>query len=150
MSANSPGAGGPAAPVRVAAAVIRRDGRLLLAQRPPGGPLGLLWEFPGGKLEPGESVEHALVREIGEELGVGATPGRVLGVSTHRYAHGLAVELHFVECGIGGAEPRAGEGVHALRWARPDEVDVREVLEADREFLVGLGAPRTWSGREGG
>src|SRR5574341_618676 len=66
--------------VRVAAAVVWRDGRLLLTQRPAGGPLGLQWELPGGKIEEGETPEHALVREVREELGVRATPLDVLAV----------------------------------------------------------------------
>jgi 8-oxo-dGTP diphosphatase len=133
--------------IRVAAAVVWRDGRILLTQRPPGGPLGLLWEFPGGKIEPGETVAAALVREIREELGVAATPGEPIETVQHRYAHGLDVEVHFVRCVLaeGGIEP--GEGVHALRWVRPADVDPAEVLEADREFLARLSAAAGPAGR---
>ena len=60
--------------VRVVAAVVWDGPRLLMTQRPPGGPLGLQWEFPGGKLEEGESPEAALVRELREELGRRARP----------------------------------------------------------------------------
>src|SRR5262249_31818007 len=86
----------PIGPIRVAAAVVWHEGRLLLTQRPPGGPLGLQWEMPGGKIEPGETPEHALVREISEELGVRATPWEVLGVESHDYPHGLEVEIVFL------------------------------------------------------
>lgn len=126
--------------IRVAAAVVWRDGRILLTQRPPGGPLGLLWEFPGGKIEPGETVAAALEREIREELGVAAAPGEALETVQHRYPHGLEVEVHFVRCELGEAEPHAGDGVHALRWVPPAEVDPAEVLEADRGFLARLAA----------
>jgi 8-oxo-dGTP pyrophosphatase MutT (NUDIX family) len=112
--------------VRVAAAVVRHGGRLLLTQRPPGGPLGLQWELPGGKIEDGESPEHALVRELREELGV--------------YAHGLEVEIVFVRCELDSLEFTPSPAVHAVRWADPAEIDLREVLAADREFLRSLGA----------
>jgi 8-oxo-dGTP diphosphatase len=124
--------------VRVAAAVIRRGATLLLTQRPPGGPLGLMWEFPGGKIEAGESIAHALAREIREELGVGARPGMELEIARFRYPHGLEVEIHFVECDIDSDELRPGHGVNALRWIRPAEVNPAEVLEADRPFLARL------------
>jgi 8-oxo-dGTP diphosphatase len=125
-------------PVRVAAAVIRRGDTLLLTQRPPGGPLGLQWEFPGGKIEAGETVAHALAREIAEELGVRARAGEVLEISRFEYTHGLEVEVHFVDCDIDSDELRPGHGVHALRWIRPADVDPADVLEADRAFLARL------------
>ena len=68
--------------IRVVAAVVWRDGRVLMTRRPPGGPLGLKWEFPGGKLEPGETAEQALVRELREELGGAAVlPELSMGMS---------------------------------------------------------------------
>jgi 8-oxo-dGTP diphosphatase len=125
-------------PVRVAAAVVWRDGRVLLTRRPPGGPFGLKWEFPGGKLEPGESAEQALVRELREELGVGSVPRGTLAVETHKYAHGLSVELHFVECELDSLDFTPNPEVHEVRWDRPCEVEPAEVLEADRGFLAAL------------
>jgi mutator protein MutT len=124
--------------IRVAAAVVRREGRVLMTRRPPGGPFGLLWEFPGGKLEPGETVEQALARELHEELGVGARPGTTLAVRTHDYANGPAVELHFVACELDSLDFRPSPEVHAVRWSAPGDVDPAEVLEADREFLAAL------------
>jgi 8-oxo-dGTP diphosphatase len=133
----------PAAParLRVAAAVVRRDGALLMTQRPPGGPIGLLWEFPGGKIEPGETPEQALVRELREELGVGATAGETLGVERHDYEHGLAVEIVFVACELETEDLVRGPGVHDLRWLPPEAIDLTRVLPADRAFLARLGAP---------
>jgi 8-oxo-dGTP diphosphatase len=128
--------------VRVVAAVVWRDSRVLLTQRPPGGPLGLMWEFPGGKIEPGESPEGALWREIEEELGVGCTPGRVLAVHRHAYPHGLEVEIHFVQCELESIAFRPHAAVHAVRWVRPEDVDPHELLAGDREFLAALGAVR--------
>jgi 8-oxo-dGTP diphosphatase len=133
-------AGGAPARVRVAAAVMWRGGRVLLTRRPPGGPLGLQWEFPGGKIEGGESVEEALVRELREELGITVEPREVLAVERHDYPHGLAVEVHFVRCDAASAELVPGAGVHEVRWAAPGEVDPGGVLAADRAFLARLSA----------
>jgi len=128
------------APLRVAAAVVRRAGRLLLTRRPPGGPLGLLWEFPGGKIERGESVEQALVREVREELGVEARPLEPLEVARHAYEHGLEVEVHFVRCELDSVAFVPGPGVHEVRWHLPAEIDPAQVLAADREVIVRLAA----------
>ena len=125
-------------PLRVSAAVIWRDGCVLLTRRPPGGPFGRKWEFPGGKLEPGETAEQALVRELREELGVGSAPRGTLAVETHEYAHGLVVELHFVRCELNSLDFTPSSEVHEVRWSRPSEVDPAEVLEADRGFLAAL------------
>ena len=124
--------------LRVAAAVVWRGDRLLLTRRPPGGRFGLLWEFPGGKLEPGETPEQALARELREELGVGAWPGETLAVERHDYARGPAVELHFLRCELETFDLVPGAGVHEVRWTRPADVDPEEVLEADRGFLAAL------------
>jgi len=125
-------------PVRVAAAVAWRDGRLLLTQRPSGGPLGLLWEFPGGKLESGESPQQALVREIREELGVEAQAREVIAVESHEYAHGLRVEISFIRCELDAQDLVAGPGVHDIRWWALDEIEPSRVLEGDRRFLAEL------------
>lgn len=126
--------------VRVAAAVVWRDGRLLMTQRPPGGPLGLSWEFPGGKIEKGESAEAALVREVAEELGVRAVYEETLAVTSHDYPHGLEVEICFLRCTLESFEFTTSPAVHAVRWIEPAAIDLDQVLEADREFLRKLGA----------
>ena len=126
--------------LRVAAAVVWREGRLLMTQRPPGGPLGLQWEFPGGKIEAGESAEHALVREVQEELGVSARAGEILGVETYEYPHGLEVEIAFIRCDLDSDELKAGAGVHDLRWWDPEAIDLAQVLAGDRRFLAALKA----------
>lgn len=138
---------GPGAPaetrrVRVVAAVVWSDARLLLTQRPPGGPLGLQWEFPGGKIESGETPEQALVREVREELGVGSRAVRTLAVERHSYPHGLEVEIAFVECVLDAWAFTPSAAVHAFRWVHPAEVDLEEVLAADRGFLRSLGNGR--------
>lgn len=135
----------PAAPVVkprivVVAAVVWREGRLLFTQRPPGGALGLQWEFPGGKIEPGETPADALRREIREELGVEAQPLEELGRERHDYAHGTRVELVFLRCTLASWQFTPGAEVHAVQWWLPEEIPVGAVLEADRGFLRRLGA----------
>jgi 8-oxo-dGTP diphosphatase len=100
---------------RVSAAVIRRGGDYLICQRRAGGELPLLWEFPGGKQEPGESAEECLVRECQEELGVGLRVTGVLATAEHQYPH-RRVALTFFTAEIAEGEPRAL--AHAkIRWA---------------------------------
>ena len=126
--------------VRVAAAVVWDGPRLLMTQRAPGGALGLQWEFPGGKIEPEETPEQAIVREVREELGVAATPHERLESVTHDYAHGLHVEIVFVRCTLESHRFTLSDEVHAARWQPPAEIELAEVLEADRDFLRSLGA----------
>jgi 8-oxo-dGTP diphosphatase len=128
--------------VRVAAAVVWRDGCLLMTQRPPGGPIGLQWELPGGKIEPGETPEHALVRELREELGVAAQPLEVLAVDSHDYAHGLRVELVFMRCTLETEDFTPSPEVHAVRWVTPESIDLDTVLAGDRRFLRSLAKGR--------
>ena len=126
--------------IRVAAAVVWDEGRLLLTQRPPGGPLALQWEMPGGKIEDGETAEHAVVREVREELGVGARPLEVLGTHHHRYPHGLEVEIIFVRCELDSHDFTPSPAAHAIRWELPEDIDLDTVLDGDRDFLTRLGA----------
>src|SRR5438552_1899117 len=126
--------------LRVVAAVAWRDGRLLMTQRPPGGPLGLQWEFPGGKIEAGETPEQALAREIREELGVCAVAGETLGVERYAYAQGPSVEIVFIACELESLELQRGPGIHDIRWQRIEEIDLADVLAGDRPFLTRLGA----------
>lgn len=98
----------------VTAAVIHRDGLVLVAQRPANGLLGGLWEFPGGKVEAGETLQDCLRREIREELGVEVAVGEPLGVYLHGYTH-FKVTLHAFACRLLDGEP---EALHAseIRW----------------------------------
>ena len=122
----------------IAAAVIRRDGRLLLCRRAerPGDSCAGLWEFPGGKREPGESLEDCLVRECREELGVQVNPLRVREQLTHIYPE-ITVRLTFFDAELTGGEPETR--VHtALVWALPEEWDRYPVCPADRPLLERL------------
>lgn len=98
----------------VTAAVIQRAGQVLIAQRPPNGLLGGLWEFPGGKLQPGEDLASCLQRELIEELGARVAVHEQIGVYKHAYTH-FKVTLHAFHCSLAGGEPRNLEHA-ALAW----------------------------------
>ena len=127
--------------IRVAAAVVWDGARLLMTQRASGGALGLMWEFPGGKIERDETPEQAIVREVREELGVLATPLERLHSVAHDYAHGTRVEIVFVRGTLDSLQFTLSDEVNASRWLPPSEIDLSGVLEADRDFLRSLGAP---------
>jgi A/G-specific adenine glycosylase len=116
----------------VTAAVIRREGKYLLARRPQKGLLGGLWEFPGGKVEAGESLESALRREIREELGVAIRVGEPFGVYRHAYTH-FRFTLHAFVCYLNGDEPRALEA-GGLSWVSPSELSAYPMGKVDRQI----------------
>jgi 8-oxo-dGTP diphosphatase len=126
--------------VPVAVAVLRRpDGRVLLAQRLPGTPFPGYWEFPGGKLEPGESARHALVRELREELGIETL--RAAPWLTQRYLYPHAnVELNFFRVFHWRGEPHGRDG-QALSWQMPGAFDVAPLLPANTLILRALALP---------
>jgi A/G-specific adenine glycosylase len=121
----------------VAAAVIRRrDGRILIAQRPPDHMLGGLWEFPGGKREAGETLEQALRREIEEETSLIVEVGAPVCSVKHAYSH-FRITLHAFECRPVRGRARAHEHA-ALRWVRPSELTAFPFPTADRKILETL------------
>jgi A/G-specific adenine glycosylase len=123
----------PAVPhITVTAALIGRDGRLLLARRPAGGLLGGMWEFPGGKLENGESLPDCLAREIREELGVSIAVGEAFGVYEHAYTH-FRVTLHAFVCRLLQGEPRPIEASE-IRWVLPEELAQFPMGKIDRQI----------------
>ena len=118
-------------PIPVVCAVIIRDGRVLLAQRPAGKHLALKWEFPGGKVEPGEEPAAALVREIAEELGCRIEVRERLPAVTHRYERG-EIELIPFLCllAAGSAEPHPHEHL-AVEWPLAGELRRYDLAAAD-------------------
>lgn len=131
--------------VLVVAALIEstaRPGAFLVQQRLPGKSRALLWEFPGGKVEPGETEPQALVRECREELAVELEAGRRLWSCVHEYED-LVVELalHSAVIREGQGEPRP-LGAHALRWCTPAEMKALPFCEADLPLLDELEAGR--------
>jgi 8-oxo-dGTP diphosphatase len=127
-----PSARGGEGPVEVVAAVIEREGWILIARRPDALHLGGLWEFPGGKQKPGESAAAALEREIHEELGAAVTVGPLLETVDWSYPE-KRVRLSFFRCTIEG-EPRALEG-QELAWVRPADLGRYEFPPADATLL---------------
>lgn len=124
--------------VVVAAGVLIEDGRVLLTQRRSGTHLAGAWEFPGGKVDPGEDPREALRRELAEELGIDATAGEIVDVTFHRYKEaGKAVLLLFFEAkrAAGSPDPRAIE-VAAFRWAIASDLDPAHFPPADVEVLT--------------
>ena len=121
----------------VAALIAHPNGdRFLIQQRLPGARRGLLWEFPGGKVEPGESDGQALVRECREELGIELSVGKRRWVGRHRYED-IEVELVLYEAEILCGTP-APLGAHALRFASLEEMRALPFCDADRPLLAAL------------
>jgi 8-oxo-dGTP diphosphatase len=120
----------------VAGLIVGDDGRILITQRRPEQALGGQWEFPGGKVEPGEAPVAALARELREELGVGTAVGRIWEVLFHAYPEFDLVMLVYV-CRINGA-PRAVE-VADLAWVAPRDLAGWDILPADRPLVERLG-----------
>ena len=126
--------------VRVAAAVIERaDGRVLLAQRPPGKAYAGYWEFPGGKLEPGETARAALVRELHEELGITVRSASPWLVQEFVYPH-AHVELHFFRVRAWDGEFVGHDG-QAFAWQDPAAIEVAPLLPANTRVLRALRLP---------
>ncbi len=132
----------PRQPVRVVAAALARRGpdgpELLIAQRPAGKWRAGCWEFPGGKIEAGESPEDALRREVQEELGVLAEGLVELGAFPHQYPERYVEILLWLVTGFSG-EPQGLDG-QALRWVRPEMLDDCGLLEADLPMIGPLRA----------
>ena len=124
----------------VAGALFDGAGRVLIAQRPAGKALAGRWEFPGGKLHPGESPYEALVRELREELGVEViAAGRLM-----RYSHAYAERVVWLDMWTvqrWSGEPRGLDG-QALKWVEPGRLRDEDILEADQPIVVALAAGR--------
>ncbi len=119
-------------PFVVTAGVVVRNGRVLVARRKPGSHLEGLWEFPGGKLEPNESPEESLARELREELGVEIQVERILEVVFHRYPE-KNVLLLFYSCRLIRGEPRPLD-VAELAWVSRSELPNLDWVPADVAF----------------
>ena len=127
-----------------AVALIDVDGRVLLAQRPEGKPMAGLWEFPGGKIEPGETPETALIRELDEELGINTAASCLapLSFTSHSYgphenqpAFHLLMMLYVCRRWQGRAQPIEGG---ALKWVRPQQLRDYPMPEADIPLIAAL------------
>jgi len=120
--------------IRVTAAVIVRDGRVLVARRRAAARLGGKWEFPGGKIEPGESPEACLRRELREEFDVEATIGETLGHHVHRYDFGTVALTAFRVTDVCGTL-RLNDH-QEVRWAAPEALGDFDFAPADLPFVA--------------
>jgi 8-oxo-dGTP diphosphatase len=127
-------------PLIVTAAIMRRQDRVLITQRPADKPHGGLWELPGGKLDGGESPRQALQRELREELDIEVAVGDIFEVIYHRYDWGAVLILVF-ECQHLSGTLRHLE-VTDHRWIRPEESDNYQLLPADQPIFDKLRAGR--------
>ena len=135
----SPGSARPGALRLVVAALMLRGDQILICQRRPDQPMALQWEFPGGKIEPGEGPEQALKRELNEELGIEATIGPRVTHIRHNYRHGGAVDLQFfaVHEFKGELDNRI---FNDMRWVKLEELPNFDFLAADRGLIKDLAA----------
>lgn len=123
--------------IPVVAALIELGGKLLICQRKKGGAFSLKWEFPGGKVEPRESANAALQRELREELGIQAEIGECVGQLVHRYACGLTVSVQFFQV-VSFAGEITTDQFHDVRWVSTGELVRYDFLEADLELVRNL------------
>ncbi|MDP6490873.1 MAG: A/G-specific adenine glycosylase [Kiritimatiellia bacterium] len=129
----------PVPHIDVAACVIRRGNRLLIARRRPDQMLGGLWEFPGGKQEPDETLEQTAIREIAEEIGIEIRVVRKLGAIKHAFSH-FKMTLHVFECRPQRGRARAVT-VDAVKWVGIDELNAYPFPAADQKIIRWLTAP---------
>ena len=123
--------------MEVVAAVIERDGRILICQRKPGRSHALKWEFPGGKIEEGEQPRDALRRELDEELGIDAKIGEEVSRMIHEYPGGGSVELRFFVVHEYGGEIE-NKIFRDVQWAQRSELPKYDFLEADLPLVRNL------------
>lgn len=126
-------------PVLVVAAVIERDGRILVAQRKASAHHPLKWEFPGGKVEPGEEPRAALARELREELGIEAVIGEPIDAYDFQYGAGPPMRLIFYRVAEFLGEPE-NLAFEQIAWERAKNLPAYDFLEGDLRFLARLAA----------
>lgn len=140
----SPSPAGPRILLVVAVALVDGDGRVLVAERPPGKQLAGLWEFPGGKLEPGERPEETLIRELAEELGIRVEEACLAPLTFASYPYeDFHLLMPLYVCRRWEGTPRSLEG-QALRWVRPRDLRDLAMPPADAPlipFLIDLLGP---------
>lgn len=119
--------------IPVVAGFLKKENRILVGQRPENNSLAGLWEFPGGKIELGESPEEALARELSEELGIEAEIGELKLSVTHSY-NDVGIVILFYEVLFWKGEPKAKHHL-MLEWIYPEELKDRSIPEANKKVL---------------
>jgi len=124
--------------IRVVAAQIERNGRYLITQRKPTSSLPLLWEFPGGRVEEGETDQQALARELREEMAIDVEVDEPSVAVTHEY-DAYVIDFRVYRCRL-MSEPGSIQkiGVHDARWVHPSELDEYEFPGADQQSIDAL------------
>jgi 8-oxo-dGTP diphosphatase len=123
----------------VVAGLLLREDRVLICQRRPDQPMAMQWEFPGGKVEPGETAEQALARELNEELGITAEIGPRVTRILHTYRSGSAVDLQFFK--VNNFEGELENRIfNTIQWTPLARLTEYEFLVADRELVKDLAA----------
>ena len=120
--------------VQVVAGIIERQGRILICRRKPEQSHPLKWEFPGGKVEPGETPEQALARELQEELGIAGAAGKEIMRYQHTYPGRDTILLIFFRVREFGGEPRNAI-FHEMRWELPAKLAEFDFVEGDAQFI---------------
>ena len=121
----------------VVAALILRDSKILVCQRRRDDTHRLEWEFPGGKVEPGENPREALARELREELAIEATIGKELFRTRHRYREfQMELELIFFQANVDRSAPLQNLVFEGFEWADPSALPNYDFLQADEEFVA--------------
>ena len=123
--------------VQVVAAILERDGRILICRRTPEQSHPLKWEFPGGKVEPGESPAEALARELEEELGITRAAGEEIDRYEFAYPGKSPILLIFIRVTGFRGEPR-NLIFHEIRWEPPDRLSSFDFIEGDLDFIRSL------------
>ena len=124
---------------QVVAAILEREGRILIGRRKPEQSHPLKWEFPGGKVEPGESPEAALARELEEELGIVQAAGAEITRYSYTYPGKNPIELIFYRVTSYAGEPR-NLVFHEMRWEPASRLGSFDFVEGDRDFLQSFAA----------
>jgi len=123
--------------IRVVAAVLERDGKYLITQRRTSAVLPLMWEFPGGRVEAGETDQQALKRELNHRLGVGIEVGKLISFVSHPYEH-YVVDLFLYECTLAAGTPESAleaRAVNAFKWVASAEFDQYPFTPADEASM---------------
>lgn len=120
--------------IPVSAGILKKDNLILVGQRPENHTLAGLWEFPGGKIELGESPEQALARELNEELGIEAEVGELKIACTHSYSD-VGIIILFYEILFWKGEPKTKHHIN-LQWVKPSELPNMKIPDANRKNLA--------------
>jgi 8-oxo-dGTP diphosphatase len=123
--------------LQVVAAILQNEGKILVGQRTPLQSHPLKWEFPGGKVEPGETPEQALARELHEELGISGAAGDVMTRYWFTYPGKDPIELIFFRVRHFSGQPQ-NLIFHDLRWHPKSQLAELDFVEGDREFIHGI------------